>query len=264
MRSARLYLGALNARAAGRRVAEAVFDGLWLGVMDRGALAEIDAAFYDRATEEANGARHRYADEPHIRAGLHQWEAEIVGEAFPDGARVIVTAAGAGREVLALLGAGYDAVGFEPHPGLVAEGRTVLAQTGADERLRPCPRDVFPAVEERADAVIVGWGSYGLIPGRRRRLAFLKDAHASLPPGAPLLLSFFVRPRRRYFGVVLRVGNALRRVRRDEALELGDALTPNFAHYFTRHELEEELRAGGFELRAFKAQPYGHALASRR
>ena len=100
-----------------------------------------------------------------------------------------------------------------------------------------------------------------LIPGRQRRIAFLAGARANLASGAPLLLSFFVRPPGRYLSVVHAVATAVRRVGGREAPELGDALSPNFVHYFSRAEIVAELAAAGFACAKVRAAPYGHALA---
>jgi hypothetical protein len=58
------------------------------------------------------------------------------------------------------------------------------------------------------------------------------------------------------------------RRRRRERVQPGDALVPNFAHYFTKRELEQELSEAGFETRHYRPWgpgPYdsGFAVAAR-
>ena len=255
------YLRVLNGHRRMHRLLDAVIDGCFLGLMGVETLAALDRAFYADALEAVDGVARRYEDEQHITSGLQPWEHAAVTGAFPPGARVVVTGAGAGREVVALLSLGFDPVGYEPNARLVAAGQRLLEASGEAQRLRPCRRSAFPRDATRADAVLVGWGSYMLMPGRARRTAFLRAAREVLGPGGPLLLSFFPRPESRHLAIVHAVGNALRRARRDEALELGDALSPNFVHYFTRDEIEQELAAGGFACVSYAAQPYGHAVA---
>jgi hypothetical protein len=254
------FRAALRARRRGRRLTEALFDGLFLGLMDRETLAALDRAFFSTAQEDVGDATYAYTDEIHVRSGLAAWETAAL-ESLRPGARVVVTGAGAGREVLALLAAGYDAVGYEPHDGLVAAGVRVLERAGHPGRLLPSPRDVFPADAGRADGVLVGWGSYMLLPGRARRVAFLSAARRALAPGDPLVLSFFPRVPERRDRIVAAVANVLRRLRGDEPVEVGDALVPNFVHRFTRAELESELAEAGFACERFAAEPYGHAVA---
>jgi hypothetical protein len=100
-----------------------------------------------------------------------------------------------------------------------------------------------------------------LVPGRDRRITFLRGARSTLAERAPLLLSFFTRPSGRYLRVVHAVAAPIRRTRGDEPVELGDALSPNFVHYFARDEIEAELAAAGFACTAYRTDPYGHALA---
>ena len=145
---------------------------------------------------------------------------------FGGGKRLVVTAAGAGREVVALLDLGHDAVGYEPHPRLVAFGAELLARRGHPNRLRPAPRDAFPPDAEACDGVVVGWGSYTLIPGRRARVAFLRAARERLSEGAPLLVSFFVRrEERRYLQLLSATANVVRRARGKEPVELATRST---------------------------------------
>ena len=99
------------------------------------------------------------------------------------------------------------------------------------------------------------------IQGRRRRIAFLREARRTLPQGAPLLCSFWVRQPTRYYAVVKRSANVARHIGRTERVELGDSLTFGYVHSFTRAEIAAELDAGGFRMTAFAAKPYGHAVA---
>jgi hypothetical protein len=239
----------------------AAFDGFWLGMFDRETLAAVDEAFYHVRTESLGGSEVTYADERWNTSGLSAWERAAVEAHFPPGGRVAVTGAGGGREVLALLELGYDATGFEPHGGLAEAGRALLERRGHPDRLHVAERDRFPPGAGPYDAVLVGWGSYTLIPGRARRIAFLRQVRAALPDDAPVLLSFFTRAEAgRAVDVIFPVARVVRRLRRAEPPERGDLLTPNFGHAFERAEIESELRASGFELVDFAEQPYGHAV----
>lgn len=257
----RRYLSTRRERDRIARGIGAAFDGLWLGLLDGEQLHALDERFYDERIEHVDGDAQRYDDDAYNARGLFDWEEAAVRGHFPAGARVVVTGAGGGREVLALLEQGFDAVGYEPNERFATAGADFLSRRGHRDRLRPSARDVFPGEIESCDCVVVGWGSYMLIAGRQRRIAFLRAARQRLREGDPLLLSFFAHSARpRYFTVVAGVANAVRSVRRREAVELGDAIAGNFLHCFTRAEIEDELAAGGFELVDFRFSPYGHAV----
>ncbi len=258
----RRYLATRRERDRIARGIGAVFDGLWLGLLDGEQLHALDERFYDERIEHIDGAAQRYDDDAYNARGLFDWEEAAVRNHFAAGARVVVTGAGGGREVLALLDQGFDAVGYEPNQRFATAGTDFLSRRGHQDRLRLSARDVFPGEIESCDCVVVGWGSYMLIAGRARRVAFLRAARQRLSEGDPILLSFFAHSARpRYFTVVAAVANAVRSVRRREAVELGDAIAGNFLHYFTRTEIEAELEAGGFSLVEFQLSPYGHAIA---
>lgn len=254
----RVFEGSNRLQARFADLPRILFQGLWLGLLSRERLARLDEFYYG----EAQANQPDYAGDGHNLRGLFDWESAAVARHFPRGGRVVVTGAGGGRELVWFLQQGYDAVGYEPHPQLVTAGRELLRGRDFDERLHPCDRDRFPTGATPCDAVIVGWCSYMLIPGRSRRVGFLRGARAVLSPGAPLLVSFAVRePGQMLFHEVARLANVARRLRRDELVEAGDMLSPNFIHHFTRDELAAELSAAGFQLETFEREPYGHAVA---
>lgn len=232
-----------------------VFDGIWLGcVGDRGRAA-IDRHHYE--------SQKQYVDRAYNESGLGKWEAAALEEHFRGRRRVVISAAGGGREVLALLAMGFDAVGYEPNRELREFGQALLVERGYQGRLRASARDVWPHDAAACDAVVIGWGSYSLIEGSARRVKFLRGARSALVQGAPILLSFLARPDASfYFGLVKAVGSSLRRASMRPALELGDSMMPNYLHHFDRARVERELLDAGFELLAYDDREYGWAVAA--
>jgi hypothetical protein len=62
------------------------------------------------------------------------------------------------------------------------------------------------------------------------------------------------------FRRVARIGNLLARVLRRERVEVGDMLTPNFEHFFTREEVESEMIEAGFTPVSFEKVSFGHSV----
>jgi SAM-dependent methyltransferase len=228
------------------RALRAVLNAFWLGVLSDDGLRALDEHYYARTD--------LYRRDDWNERGLFDWEERLVGEHFEGGSKIVVPAAGGGREVLALVEAGFDAVGYEPHPGLAAYGQEFLAIRGHQDRIRQGQRDEFPVLDAGSvDAVLVGWGAYSLIHGRDRRVAFLAGARHALSAGGPLLLSFFERPgSRRELEWTAAAANLIRRLLGRRLLEPGDTLAPNLVHIFSRDQLESELTAAGFELVAYE------------
>ena len=258
----RAYLGANRRFEQAQRLVNAVFTGAWLGVMDRETLAELDASFYSTRRETVGGAAVPYTDPEHIRSGLTEWEAGALKVHFPPGGRLVITGAGAGREVLGAFELGFEPVGYEPHAALREAGNDVLVADGHPAALRPCERDRFPADLVSADAVVVGWTSYSHIPGAGRRVAFLRAARRVLDPGSALLMSFWMLPgKQRYLRTVQLVASLGRRLSNGEAVEHGDLLSPMFVHCFSERQIRDECAAAGFAVEAFQVAPYPHAVA---
>jgi hypothetical protein len=242
----------LRAADAGIR---AVVTGLWLGVLTPRMLRRLDQWYYTRGFP-------MYQDPDYNRSGWHDWEEPVIEQYFAGLRKVLIAAgAGAGREVLALNRMGVDAVGYECNHGLVDAGNKLLAQEGFAPVLRTVEPDRAGADDEQYDGVIIGWATYSLIPGQASRIQFLKQARTRCGSRAPLLISFFPREAERgFYRLSTAIANSTRTVLRRPKVEFGDTLAASWAHYFSREEIEKELRAGGFEPVLFRSQPYAHAV----
>jgi hypothetical protein len=231
----------------------AAFVGFWLGVLRHDDLHELDAQYYNR--------QGMYRDDSYQRGGLFRWEREAIERHFSRCRRLVVTAAGSGREVLALCRMGYTVDAFECNPNLAAQANALLAEHGCEPLVSVCQRDFCPVLTGRYDGAIVGWGSFMLIPGLQRRIQFLSELRKALAPERPVLVSFYVLENgRRRLTVARAIGNAIRRLRGAELLESGDDLAPNYVHRFTRGEIAETLMAAGFRITHFDSAEYGHAV----
>jgi hypothetical protein len=231
------------------RAARAGLGGLWLGLLDEPQLRALDERYYARDP--------LYLSTGWNERGLTPWEREAAETSFAPGSRVVVLACGGGREVLALLNAGFDAVGYESHPDLLAFAKRFLAERGHSGRARFVPRDAFPA-DEACTGVLVGWGAYSLIAPRQRRVALLHDAARATVAGGAVILSFFERPGRgRELRMTAGLASWVRRQRGRGPIELGDALAPNRVHVFTRSELDRELAEAGLMLESYRQVAMG-------
>mgnify|MGYP000138231849 CR=1 FL=1 len=240
-----------------RVAARILHSGLWCGLASDELLAQVDLAVY---------ARGRYAyhdtDEHNLR-GLFPWERRALAEHFPSTGRLLVTGAGGGREVVALEALGFDVLAYECNPELRARANGLLARRGAQARVGAVARDQCPPYPGDLDAAVVGWGSFTFLRGADRRRRFLRDLAGGLRPGAPALLSFFVRGDARRFRWIARLGNTLGRARRGPPVEPGDVLDPVWQHYVTRDELAGDLAVAGLQLVTFSTDGYGHAVVRR-
>ena len=229
---------------------DAVWVGFWLGVLDHDDYHAIDEAHYT-ATE-------RYRDDAHTARGLFDWEARAISEHFPARGRILLLAAGGGRESYALAKRGYVVEGYECNAALVEYANTFLNREGVDAAVQLLARDTPPPGRERFDAIIIGWSGYMLVDTAARRVALLMSLRSRVSDGAPILLSFFTRgTSTSRYRIVARVANALRALRGRARIEEGDDLAPNFLHRFTKDEIDAELASAGFTLIEFRPQGEG-------
>jgi hypothetical protein len=227
--------------------------GFWLGVLPRETL---------QLTEEIHSNEsNRYTQDRYNESGLRDWEQESISAYFQGCKRLLVGAAGGGREILALCKAGYEVDGFECNPRLVEYANDLARRHGLTAEVQLVPRDQCLRTGRVYDGVISGWGAHTLIQGRKRRVAFLRALRAQACEGSPILVSFLYRTQGdRRFNLIVGIGNLIRGVLRRERLELGDDLLTTYAHRFTRQEIASELHEAGFELKSYGTEGYGYAV----
>jgi hypothetical protein len=222
--------------------------------MDRAALHET--------TEGQYIAWPSFGEAGYNASGLHNWEERALREHFTGCKSVLLGATGGGREMVALWRRGLAADGFECCGKLAERARELLSESGVEGRVITSRPDEVPDGLGMYDGAIVGWGAYAHIPGRSKRVAFLKQCREHLRPGSPILLSFFTRPANsREFRWVHAIAGSVRGLRRcAEKVELGDTLMGAFDHFFTREEIQGELEEGGFREEFYAETPCGHAV----
>jgi hypothetical protein len=247
-----------------RRAGSGFTEGLLSDALDVAEMERVTVALYDLQPAS-------YGTEK----GLQPWESDWYDECLPQPpARLLVTAAGAGREVKALLERGYAVDCFEPVPAYLQrcaagnrEGLSLSCDYAAYVRAMSGdgggPAAAFS--DHVYDAVILGWGSFThlLAPDVQREV--LKAAVRSAPEG-PVLASFFTRvstgapPTNRAERAGHAAGRALGRWR-------GASPAPprvrlfwhlGFTVAFAEEDLTGLADAVGREVRWWP-QPYGHA-----
>ncbi|MDB4916152.1 MAG: putative methyltransferase [Gemmatimonadetes bacterium] len=247
---ARLYLSGESMRHRSAVALDAIWSGVWLGMLGERDFHAIDAAYYEQ--------RPSYRTLEHNRHGLFEWEEHALTRHFPTSGSIRLIGAGGGREVLALLERGFAVEAYECNPALLQSANELLASTGAAARIAYLARDCSPPAAATCDGVIVGWSAYMLINGRRRRIAFLRDLRQGLAARTPLLLSFFTRTgTEKRLDLLVRVANMVRRLRGAEPVEAGDDLTTIYVHRFTQEDVHEELSAAGFQLVEYRQEGPG-------
>lgn len=257
-------------------VREGLRDELFLAFIPPAERSDLTAALYAQQSTYLPGG-HRF------QSGLFAWEKRVFDSAlFPRSGRVLLGAAGAGRELVALLDRGYSVVAFDPCEAFVEAARRI-AETSSERAanttvVRASYRDLVRAAGEQAgplsflrdearfDAVVLGWGSLSHVSPASERLALFQALHA-LAPGAPVLASFLLEPDTSASpGSKGRVRDALRRVFATLGApgpsEAGDHFYPDagFLSNLPRDEIAELAFRSGYEVALLDAAPYPHAV----
>jgi len=242
-------------------------DELFIALTSDEQREAVTVALYDRNPDYLRNGQDRQA--------LFEWEAQLLHHPLvPKSGRVLVGAAGGGRETAALHRLGYAVDAFEPSPRLLAHARTVVPQArivrGSYADLADATRGTGPLAKlvagQRYDLVLLGWGSYSHIFSADERLSTLR-AIRRLTDG-PVIVSFETlrhagRPRHP-------VARALREVVTPSLRRLrGERPSPHPMIFWARTGflvgLDEasftaEAAAAGYRVEVFAEGPYGHGL----
>ncbi|MDP3278756.1 MAG: hypothetical protein Q8Q09_26430 [Deltaproteobacteria bacterium] len=213
--------------------------------------------------------------------GLFSWEESLLAnEHIPQSGRVLLGAAGGGREIQGLAQRGYDVTAFEPNP-VLREGATQTATQfagkahvfdGRYEDLTEATRGHGPLASLKEspafDLVILGWGSLTHILEEKTHTQILRDCRA-LAPKAPLMMSFFIRSESsaisqgksdRARALIRRTLAPFRSHQEPISQGLGFESSGGFVYAFTETEIHALALKAGYEVALFSTQSFPHAI----
>jgi hypothetical protein len=166
----------------------------------RGGVHALGESFFSHALSareqtQLSGALYDREFRPETqKTELMDWEVRWFEQQLPPPpARVLVGAAGGGRECVALVDRGYEVDGFDPSPAAVAHAERRLAGRGrvAVGSYADLGGPRLSWLRSRYDAVLLGWGSLSHVIGEpaRRGLFVAVD---ELAGEGPVLSSFYL------------------------------------------------------------------------
>ncbi|MEW8521623.1 MAG: hypothetical protein AB2552_01080 [Candidatus Thiodiazotropha endolucinida] len=227
-----------------------------MGIFNSDDLYKLDELYYQ--------SEYIYRNREYNMDGLFGWEKQVVNKFFCDKKTILVGAAGGGREIIGLSDMEFQVDGFECNETLYTSAKKLLAELDIKCTLELSEPNMCPSMNNKQyDAIIVGWGGFMLIHTADARIEFLRSLKARLLKGAPILISFYHRKSESLdFKLTAKIANLIRRFRgkHNSSIVLGDSLSPNYVHYFSRLEIKNELEAGGYHLIYYSTDSYGHAV----
>jgi SAM-dependent methyltransferase len=194
---------------------------------------------------------HFTARDDAIAAGLMGWEEELMARFVNADDRVLLVGSGPGRDLVALVGKGYDVTGVEPARRANATARRHLEQRGLSaDIIEGFFEDV--ALPDRFDVIVFSYCCYSFIPDSRRRIAALRKAADHLTSRGRIVISYLTEPSGHPLLIRLaRVAAAMSGS--DWRPESGDVVHPvaraaplfHYEHPFRPGEIESEALAAG-------------------
>lgn len=233
---------------------DTLFSGFWLGVMGKKSLDFSDELFYNRTKQ--------YTEEKYNQSGLFEWEKTMIEKHFSNVRSILLIAAGGGRETLALSRMGFEVDSYECNRNLISFGNELLGKNNIDKEIKYLERNSVPSEIKKYDGIIVGWGAYSLIMGRKKRVSFLTALYPFMEKQSPLMVSFlFVENKTRKDKAIKNISDFFRFFSGRERTETGDRLVPDFIHYFDEEEIKNELAQSGYRIIDYSTKEYGCLIA---
>jgi len=211
-----------------------------------------------------------------FEGGLFGWEQSLFEhQSIPRSGRVLLAAAGGGRELKALLDRGFQVTAFEPNPVLFEGARRVAEGRAGAKVFRASYADLVSAAEgngplallteERFDYVLFGWGSFTHLTEDAVQLSVL-GASRALAPQAPLSLSFFMRSALQPDSRSARMRQVVRRVLRHAGSArpvepgLGYDYGGGFVYSFSSDEVNSLAARAGYRIEFFDEKIFPHVI----
>lgn len=197
-----------------------------------------------------------------ISEGLEEWERNIIERYMKPEAKLLDVGCGAGREAIALVKMGFEVMGIDISPNMVAKATENAKKEGLNINFKvqsvtdiDCPAKYF-------DYVLFSREIYSYIPTKKLRIETLRKIRDILKPDGILLFSAYYKDRRLFsrlniMGFFRRIRNFFLKEKFDS--ESGDLMVryvssvsnPKklcFCHFFFGpKEILEEVRMAGLK-----------------
>lgn len=210
----------------------------------------------------------------HVERGFFPAE-EYAFRARPlkPGSRILLGAAGTGRELVTLVERGFDVLAFDPCAPFAAAARSVAPEA---EVIDAAYADIVAAAENNSgplaflreqpsiDGIMFGWGSLSHVLPHQDRVRLFR-ALRKIAPNAPIYASFLFRPETTDF-TRGRARNALKRIfttlGAPNTSEKGDHFSPyiGFFSALGRAEIDELAQDSDYDVIHFDAGADAYAV----
>jgi SAM-dependent methyltransferase len=122
-------------------------------------------------------------------SGLMPWEQDFYARFLKPDDEILVVGCGAGRDLIALLRAGYKVEGIEAAPRAAAMARAMLVRQGLSAPIAVGRIEATP-IPRTFDVYIFSWFCYSYIPTRVTRVSVLRAVARRLTPGGRILITY--------------------------------------------------------------------------
>jgi SAM-dependent methyltransferase len=206
--------------------------------------------------------------EAYVLSGLMPWEQEFYERFLKPDDEILIVGCGSGRDLIALLRAGYRVEGLEVAALAATKARSMLAKAGLNARVTVGSIEDSSLVSKPFDVYIFSWFCYSYIPRRADRVAMLRAVGDRLKPGGRVAISYETseEPPHPLSLALTRLTATLSRAdwqpEPTDVIGLGTRGL-HYEHQFAPGEFEDEAREAGLQVIFHQVDQQGAAVLVR-
>jgi SAM-dependent methyltransferase len=206
--------------------------------------------------------------ESYVLSGLMPWEQDFYGRFLKPDDEILIVGCGSGRDLIALLRAGYRVEGLEVAAQAAAKARAMLAKAGLETRVTVGSIEDTSVISRLFDVYIFSWFCYSYIPRRADRVGLLRSVGDRLKPGGRIAISYETaeEPPHPLSLALVRLTATLTRAdwkpEPTDVIGLGTRGL-HYEHQFAPGEFEDESREAGLQVIFHQVDQQGAAVLVR-
>jgi SAM-dependent methyltransferase len=206
--------------------------------------------------------------ELYVLSGLMPWEQEFYDRFLKPDDEILIVGCGSGRDLIALLRAGYRAEGLEVATQAAAKARAMLGKAGLDTLVTVGSIEDTSVISRPFDVYIFSWFCYSYIPRRADRVAMLRSVGDRLKPGGRVGISYETAeeaPPPLSLALTRLAATLSRSGWQPEPTDVIGLGTRglHYEHQFAPGEFEDEAREAGFQVIFHQVNQQGAAVLAR-
>lgn len=227
-------------------------EAFWLAVLSKKSLETLLQKHYESGK--------RYTNNENTLKGLFTWEKEIANKFTPPQSRIIIIAAGGGREAFALAQRSCIVEAYETDKKMVSYAQSVFKDKNLPVTFSQHEINTIPS--GTCDVFWFGWGVYTHFIGQENRVQLLVEASLRIEENGYIIISYWRETRS--IERINKIQSITQKLKRRK-VERGESFRNcMWGKYYTREQIINEATLAQLKVIYISDYEYGHAVLQKQ